>query len=500
MHPRSAAALCAGVLSLTTIGAPAAMAAAKHRVTLRVIGRNGHASSAAHVQVEQLDGDGGSQPDPHRPFRLPRGTFAITAEIENGDDTTIGVQVVKVTGDRTVTFDARKGRPLRFAVDGAVPQDGYAQAMPLINGDQALLSYDGAREIGSMFVIPMRDRRVSLIAAATLSRDDGTDRYDLVHVVKGGLPEHPAFTDRRSTLTRVDMNFRRLDEGQSGALDLEASVGGATLDVAGTELKALPDRTVSYRSPGVAWQAIVSLSGPQGEQQLTEPSARASRAGHRTETWGAGSWGANTDGIDSSLDETGLTFMPREPFCPPEHGLVLRCTLTTSVRSRLYRSGKLLKETRGDLHYKIPKQTDWYTLTLDATRPAGTRLSTRLAGSWRFPAARPGGGAGSAPLLMIEYAPRALNSRNEAARGSVTTVPVYVDNAGHKSAIRTLTVEASTDGGHTWRRLPARRDGGHWTVQIRNPNAPGTVSLRATAKDARGDSTTQTLTAAYAVA
>ena len=121
-----------------------------------------------------------------------------------------------MTGDRTVSFDARNGRRVRFSVDEeptAYPT-GIA-VVPMINGVPGAvmgteLPADGA------YAIPMRSEHVRFVAHAVLEKggaglSPSPYRYDIVRQVAGGIPENPVFRASRTDMARVDVKVRPLD-------------------------------------------------------------------------------------------------------------------------------------------------------------------------------------------------------------------------------------------------------------------------------------------------
>ena len=64
--------------------------------------------------------------------------------------------------------------------------------------------------------------------------------------------------------------------------------------------------------------------------------------------------------------------------------------------------------------------------------------------------------------------------------------------------VKTITAWASYDGGTTWHAVTVTHSGSSWTAAVPN-NTAGTVSLRDTVTDTKGNSSTVTIYSAYAV-
>lgn len=64
--------------------------------------------------------------------------------------------------------------------------------------------------------------------------------------------------------------------------------------------------------------------------------------------------------------------------------------------------------------------------------------------------------------------------------------------------MKSVAVEASFDHGKTWHKVAAHKVGGHWEAKVHATSA-GTVSLRTTATDKKGDTGATTVIDAYGV-
>ena len=125
------------------------------------------------------------------------------------------------------------------------------------------------------------------------------------------------------------------------------------------------------------------------------------------------------------------------------------------------------------------------------------KLSTEISSKWTFRSRRTPDGVESALEMMnVRYSP-VLDERNRAASGRFE-VPLTVEHQYGAKAwpVVSLEVQASFDGGKTWRDAPVRRTGSGWKATVDQPSS-GFVSLRATAKDAAGNKVDQTIQRAY---
>ncbi|WP_258907169.1 hypothetical protein [Actinokineospora sp. UTMC 2448] len=163
----------------------------------------------------------------------------------------------------------------------------------------------------------------------------------------------------------------------------------------------------------------------------------------------------------------------------------------------LHRGDRLIGQTgrAGMVYGADPGGWGPYRLHTEATRSVSP-LSTRLTVDWTFRSATTGE-ATALPLLAVRFAP-ALDDLNRAPAGGPFTLPVYVQhNAGE--AVRTLAVQVSYDDGLTWAPTPLVRVGDRWHAALTHPADARFVSLRAQAKDTRGNAVDQTIVRAYAL-
>ncbi len=97
---------------------------------------------------------------------------------------------------------------------------------------------------------------------------------------------------------------------------------------------------------------------------------------------------------------------------------------------------------------------------------------------------------------MVRFTPK-LDATGAVPGGGLFALPLQVqqyDDSG-AGAIRGITVDVSYDDGKTWAAAPVR--GGH--ALLRHPKGPGHVSLHASAKDSRGNTSQVTVIRAYAL-
>ena len=173
-----------------------------------------------------------------------------------------------------------------------------------------------------------------------------------------------------------------------------------------------------------------------------------------------------------------------------------------------------LDEWRGRTYLqKTATTAGWYNFDVSATRwnPHGTEpadlLSPRATLNWHFyiRPVPPAGNETDFPVTVTTYEARGLSMTNQAEPGVTTTVEFQVvrnggdGTAARHYALREVRVLASFNGGQAWHRLPISRSGRSWLAVVHDP-ASGYVALRSIVTDVKGDSTTETIDRAYAIA
>jgi hypothetical protein len=512
MRPRTRAILGMSLLLATSGLALPADAAGSHALRVTTLDRAGTAvpSRAYAVDVKTHKGypvEGGRR-------TLPSGTYAVTAVIPGGPGVqTVGTKVVSLTRDRTVSLDARQGNPVRFKVDEPGAMTDRVYAMPLVDGVPGIDAFPEEPTVTGTYAIPMTHRAVTFLAQATLVKRDARPSpyvYSLAHLHPGGIPADVSYSDRTARLARVDVAVRSFGPGQYGSLVLQPRPrtgpiwSGPYLGDSSVDLGALPRTVRTYRSPGLRWTTLASIADAHWTSDLYDATDdTVFRAGEkRTRTYGGGVWGLTRN---SWLAQTGRTLQVSfgtSPLCltsldpnPPDCRM-LRTTVHRGV-ARVAIDGKVVEQGSGLLKVRMPLELHDYEVTFTATRPDAT-TADRAKATWRFSArGLDPDYLATLPMPLVQFGAEGLNGRNEAKRGGTTTLTARVYRAT-PGVTGTLGVEASADG-RPWRTADVTRSGGGWMVRVRNPDAAGAMSLRASYAEAGRVSTTQTSYRAYGV-
>ncbi|MFD5089463.1 hypothetical protein ACFWMR_02590 [Amycolatopsis thailandensis] len=346
--------------------------------------------------------------------------------------------------------------------------------------------------------------------AAVIARPEIRDAYELSFPATGRIPAQLEQSVRKSELAAVTMAFHGYSAESPPQLHAIHQVAGVRLGTSrlgfGTPGLVKAERQ-EYYTPGT-WAFLNTLVSQtpsvggdlRGEElfaagksyrlawngAVTGPGFRGKRAYPADSPWA----GRAAQEIDISIplfsDGAGHTGTA-DLDAPGDRG-----------STALYREGRLFgsQATPGRAVFVAPAEEAGYRLTAEAERDEPwASLSTKVSAEWTFRSGYVQGPSQALPLLEVRYIP-AVDLANSAPGGRPFTIPVTVSRQDGPAAITGLEVDASYDGGVTWRPAKVSGQNGRYDVELRHP-AAGSVSLRAKAADADGNTTTQSLIHAY---
>jgi subtilisin family serine protease len=453
--------------------------------------------------------------------RMPAGTYTVlTTTFDFSDEpgqpytSTAESRVVTVGKSTELVFDTRKGKPVTVSVAG-VPSAalmgnfvfteayrGYGLGIVAGQADGRIVPGSGPRNPGFQYglLAPMAKKGQSVTPWT----------YNLALTGSGGIPSAPNFTADPATMAVQTQRIASQAPAEARQL-AQAGYTPASLGysyAADTPLGSRTQRTDYLTTePGSSFTAIF-LSGSEasapndyevrGARQSYRPGARTSADWNRA-VFGpafspAGDAVPSGDAVRNG-DHVQAAVPLLSDRSHPGFGSFGDRTHTelTSGATVLASADSAWLDVAG-----LPPAPGTYQLRASVERaPDWVRLSTRVEASWTF---RSGHTAKAAalPLQAIRYLP-VLDGANQAPAGRFSfAVRVDRQPGAAPSRLMSLSVEASFDGGTTWTPVPLAGSGTQRRATVTNP-AGGTVSLRARAADAAGDSTEQTVIAAYTV-
>jgi subtilisin family serine protease len=414
-----------------------------------------------------------------------------------------------VTRDAELTIDARDGKPVGFVVDRPDARPGTAAVLfgEDTTGDHPgvadyMPNFDGYTIHPSRTSLPGNFR---FIVEAQLAEPDGTGgfagspyQYNLQRAEDGRVPADLIARVHNRDLARVRSIAAAQAPGKIGTRDFVAS-------------KPLPFTLTEFYTPdqpsqGTLWQ-LAAADGNVESFVTTSAPVTFHRGRTTAQRWNAAVFGP---GFPYTADEPAL-FAGRQGdhmqlslplYCdqdPNRYGF----SATDSGITALFRDGEQIgvSPDPGYADFTVLADPAAYRLHAEATRSGVSTLTTQLRADWTFRSATvPGADPQPLPLLAIRFAPR-LDNWNRAPAGQAFTFPVYVQRNGAATAprVRTLSVQASYDDGHTWQPATIVASGDQWLARVSHPPTAAFVSLRATASDADNNTVRQTIIRAYAL-
>ncbi|WP_229400715.1 S8 family serine peptidase [Micromonospora okii] len=459
--------------------------------------------------------------------RVPKGRYGLASTLfavdPSGEPAGIALLArpeLVVDRDVRLTVDARTAKPVR----NTVPQRGAVA--PLVDvsaiffgADDSTYSFGlwsngfagvSSGQIGSAST---PDTFVATIGSQWVDAEADVSPYfyALLEAFPGRMPTGFVKHYRSRDLATVTHTFRDAYPG----LETERVVMGEPEYNTGGSALVLPvstpgKRVEHYSTGGVKWAGELGFGtrDPEGwlEMQalLSSPLTAYQPGRSHRETWGAAPFGPSFaqrrwghEGITRKGD-TVVVDLPVHSDAAGHPG----GSLNDPQWTRLYRDGTLVGESEypGYGEFEVPPGAADYRVEILAKR-SFTDLATEVTSAWTFRSKHaPGDGFVAQPAAAVRFTP-ALRADNSAPAGRAFTVPVTVQRqeGAPRARVAALVVDASYDGGKTWRKAELRRKGSGWVATLRHPAGPGYVSLRATAKDTAGNTVTTRIIQAYRV-
>ncbi|MFJ9372394.1 hypothetical protein [Streptomyces sp. NPDC101455] len=501
---------------------PAASAqAASGSLTVTTLGRHGAKVATTITVVNASSGETRTVKSGKR-LSLPAGKYlAMTDIYESATDglgtDTIGAQVVTVSGAKSVTLDARKGKAVKVSLDTPAdvtePARISAQVCAAGTGMPSAFSAGGWNYAGSLYAIPNSSK---LLQFGYLAQWSGNDSYVAVKNTTG-IPAAPGGSFKRSKLATMRFSVRggtQMANQHDIALQATPKTDNCTTDLmAQVRDDNAPYSATTHVTPG-SWQSRDDIFASNGDDIGGGfPAVRTLAAGQSfTQSFGRAVWSPMH--YLPTVWQKSVNFVPDALIGDPDVGtsgadptketVVLSQGSTTVKKQTLTNWGDGEADFAARIH-----SAGAYRLTVDAHRyrpgitfPSGM-LSSRVTLDWRF-RADPAKSV-VAPVFMTRFLPAGLDSRNRAKASSTTSVTVSAGRGSQgpdvkftKSTVKSLKVWASSDGGQTWKALSVTRSGSSWKASVHNP-ASGAVALRSQVTDSTGGTSVETVYRAYAI-
>lgn len=513
----------AALVPLVASGVFAASAqAASASLAVTTLGRHGAKVSTTVTVVAVPSGQSYSVKSGKR-ISLPAGRYIAMTDIwEHGTEglgtDTIGAQVVQVSGSKSVTLDARKGKAVKVSLDTpadvTAPPRISAQVCAAVSNMPSAYGTGGWNEQGALYAIPNSSR---LLQFGYLAQWSGNDSYVAVKNTTG-IPAAPGGSFKRSKLATMRFSVRsgtQMAGQHATALQAQPKTDDCTTDLMATVRDDnAPYSATVHVTPGT-WQPRDDIFASNGDDVGGGfPKVRTLKAGQTfTQSFGRAVWSPMH--YLPLLGRKSVTFIPQALIGDPDVGTSgadpTKETVVLSKGSTTIKKKTLTNWATPDAEFSAGiRSAGWYRLTVDAQRyrpgitfPSGM-LSSRATLDWHFKVADPNK-AIVAPVFLTRFLPTGLNSNNQAAANSTTTVDVSAGRGSQGPDVRFTEVTAksvrvwsSADGGRTWQAATVRHVGSTWQASVHNP-ASGAVALRSEVTDSAGDRSVETVYRAYAI-
>ncbi|WP_332758061.1 S8 family peptidase [Streptomyces sp. MT206] len=489
-----------------------------YNVTLRHLGRDGKPTKnygttlqgvkggASALRFEAYDASGTVK------LRVPKGGYLLDAslavdplDLTKGADWIVQPRL-DITGDTTVTLDARTTRPVDITVPAT---SAVAQfAMP------SYTLREGDAEYGFGFWLDsltgFRTRQLGPApAAGTLSqqwdvhwRDGASAEY---HAVLGG-PVRALATGYTRHLKARDLAVLTVEQGGSapgkeGALTALGNLPGSSSSTSLSIRRPLPTTATVYVSTldQVKWDLSFTQSGGQDENGFPIEDA-----------WYAAESGRTLTGGRTYHERLGTAVLA--PRVDAGHGVSRKGNeITGSVplladgaghpgdwfaatgSTVLYRDGVVAGRSQAPLAssgpFTVPAGDAAYKLTTTTQlRPELSGTSSKVTATWWF-RSKETAAPTALPVSSVRFDARPAPDGTLPA-GRTATFPVTAEGP---AAAAPVTAQVSYDEGYTWQPLPVKAG----KVSVKTPAKGASVSLRATVTDGSGNKAEVTVIRAY---
>ncbi|MFF0155714.1 S8 family peptidase [Micromonospora sp. NPDC005203] len=468
-------------------------------------------------------GGAGGAPGDDFTLRVPAGRYSMLGasvayyvDSDVLETTLVGETDLNVTGNRSVTLDPARAKPVTATVDSVATK---ATKIDLTNVQTAanglsvwnqISGYGTATAVRASALPKPGVGSLRSWAAVNLDAPAGTAkpyRYNLVHEYPFGVPADPAFrvnAAEQAKLARIEERFHQADsEGMSTQL-IRTGFTPDGVWVTETHEGNLPPYRTDYLSPGYRWadEGVYGGLSAQEAPRSYQPGSRQAKVWARQPLHSG--WYDDPAGVGHScatapsrtrgnlhIDLVTLTDEHQRADCLQGDSIGVNRKLS------LYRDGKLVDERNRPLaDFTVPQRMADYRLNLDVDTSLILPISTKVSTSWTFRSAGPDGtGSVPLPLLALDYA-LPMDTTNHVT-GATAELAVRQAHGVKAQKVTSLQVWTSTDDGVTWTSARVTASGDSYRVALPKASAGQAVSLRVKAAANGGSGIDQTIIRAY---
>ncbi|MGW4463837.1 S8 family serine peptidase [Micromonospora sp. NPDC004704] len=417
-----------------------------------------------------------------------------------------------------------RGRAVVVRRNDTVPVEEQAAAAAAAGARLLLVVNDGTGRLKPWAGSVWDPRDPPPVTVATLTRDEGEHLigrigherrvrldvtshpdteyvYDLVHDYTGAVPTDLTHRVTQRDLAQVDMSLRNWRPARALETRGDLTPSGASSILDFVEVPARGDRT-DWVTAGEPWTTQVTIPGEQGQQTALT----AYRAGsvHEEHWFGPVQRPRLLNNYGVFREDGGISaFVPGWGDSGTAHEGDTYDNYAADNVLRLYQGNTLLQET--DRYQRmlsvgrLSAEPLPYRLVSENKRDtwAGP-YSTATRTEWGFTSGAVGQGMVWNPsLVQLDYAVDTDVDGKTKRDADLTVTALHLPTAAEPADIRTVTLDVSYDDGVTWHHARLHRTGPGWRTRLDAPRTARFVTLRATARDAGGNSVDQRITRAF---
>jgi subtilisin family serine protease len=425
--------------------------------------------------------------------RLPKGHYFLDTVMYNGGEQVLAGEpdLNVTTGDVTLTVDQRDAKPVGLVLD-RTGQDSFdtfsetSRTTPYgVFGSSLGGSYDTMKVRPSKTSLPGRFR--FSVGGRFYGGAQSTYLYNVRADSDGRIPANPVMQVRDRDLVKVKSTHAATHPGSIGSRENVIQ-------------RPLPYTLDELYSPGVGFHS--SFSETKDGQIVANEFTGAPRSHTRegTERFNYAVFGPdlpdNPERPYRYASRSGDTLIFQIPLFS-DSGTNREGFSAHTGSTKLYRGDELLgsASSAGSGIYTVPVDAGTYRLHVEATRDRA--LTSKIVSDWTFKSATVAPEERQPlPMLAVRYDPN-LDTSSRALRILPTIVPINISTNGRDIAAWPTKLKVSHDKGTTWSTAPLLSLGGKWFTALTHPRGAQSVSLQTDARDAAGNTVSQTIIDAF---
>ncbi|ANZ40920.1 hypothetical protein BBK82_37995 [Lentzea guizhouensis] len=483
-----------------------------HTLTINHIGLDGQPATANYGTYAQNIDTGDMyrlfSPDGRVSIRLPKGRYILDSVLTAKHTAWLVYPSLDMTRELSVDLDFRAARQTKIT-----PPDNASLGVAdvrytrygRIKGGVGFTWVRFGGDLGNLWTAGLGPELPpnEFVTQYNTQWSGGEDFYGLGYYANGSFPTGFTRADRKEDLGRVHSTYAVPLPGRSGlAWSFPHPKFGPALSGWWSKVMpvSLPGERYGYYSSDALWVLEAWQMSPEQTLEhrlISRP--RSVRPGTTIEApFNRGVFGPALP--ESKYDIDYLTRAGNEirvniPLWGDAAGN-MGVTAADKHSIVLYKDGvKIGESAYGGDDFKVPSEPGNYTLSIEGVRSRAADVTTTVRLTTTFRSEHVGPNRTRLPLSVLRFTPK-LDDNNSVPAGSSLIVPVALQQqATNTSTVpRTSKVDASFDRGLTW--TPVNVVANVLAV-VQHPDDATSVSLRAKATDAAGNSIEQTLIDAY---